>query len=292
MSSISQVPSGFSITGGIPTKSQDLAASIIFTIAYACLVPFVAWRLASKASRTTTMIRPAIFVLVRTATYIMRAVQSNGDYSETLFIVEQVFLLAGFPIICDAILTLLEYHITRTHTSPKQGQTTQRVCRPLRLALLIALIVGIVAGTQMSSVFNDPNKASQLRTLRNVNAALCLAIVLGVIVVVLVAQVHKDLPVNPTMLLVFMACCLVIAGSYRLALIHSASPPFSIVTKVKFYVLLALMEWLVTAALFSVNARVVFGEDLAKEKNKAAKEARAVQDYPMQQGHKDPYTNA
>ncbi|CAE6475956.1 unnamed protein product [Rhizoctonia solani] len=280
MSSISQVPSGFSITGGIPTKSQDLAASIIFTIAYACLVPFVAWRLASKASRTTTMIRPAIFVLVRTATYIMRAVQSNGDYSETLFIVEQVFLLAGFPIICDAILTLLEYHITRTHTSPKQGQTTQRVCRLLRLALL------------MSSVFNDPSKASQLRTLRNVNAALCLAIVLGVIVVVLVAQVHKDLPVNPTMLLVFMAGCLVIAGSYRLALIHSASPPFSIATKVKFYVLLALMEWLVTAALFSVNARVVFGEDLAKEKNKAAKEARAVQDYPMQQGHKDPYTNA
>ncbi|KAF8676183.1 hypothetical protein RHS04_06556 [Rhizoctonia solani] len=280
MSSISQVPSGFSITGGIPTKSQDLAASIIFSIAYACLVPFVAWRLASKASRTTTMIRPAIFVLVRTATYIMRAVQSNGDYSETLFIVEQVFLLAGFPIICDAILTLLEYHITRTHTSPKQGQTTQRVCRLLRLALL------------MSSVFNDPSKASQLRTLRNVNAALCLAIVLGVIVVVLVAQVHKDLPVNPTMLLVFMAGCLVIAGSYRLALIHSASPPFSIATKVKFYVLLALMEWLVTAALFSVNARVVFGEDLAKEKNKAAKEGRAVQDYPMQQGHKDPYTNA
>ncbi|ELU37177.1 hypothetical protein AG1IA_08793 [Rhizoctonia solani AG-1 IA] len=96
------------------------------------------WRLASKASRTTTMIRPAIFVLVRTATYIMRAVQSNGDYSETLFIVEQVFLLAGFPIICDAILTLLEYHITRTHTSPKQGQTTQRVCRLLRLALLVS----------------------------------------------------------------------------------------------------------------------------------------------------------
>ncbi|KAF8751825.1 hypothetical protein RHS01_08379 [Rhizoctonia solani] len=261
----SQVPSGFSITGGIPTKSQDLAASIIFTIAYACLVPFVAWRLASKASRTTTMIRPAIFVLVRTATYIMRAVQSNGDYSETLFIVEQVFLLAGFPIICDAILTLLEYHITRTHTSPKQGQTTQRVCRLLRLALL------------MSSVFNDPSKASQLRTLRNVNAALCLAIVIGVIVVVLVAQVHKDLPsTRPCFWSSWRAAC----------------PPFSIATKVKFYVLLALMEWLVTAALFSVNARVVFGEDLAKEKNKAAKEARAVQDYPMQQGHKDPYTNA
>ncbi|CAE7233208.1 unnamed protein product [Rhizoctonia solani] len=141
MSSFPQIPTGFSITGGIPIRSQDLAASIIFIIAYACLIPLATWRLASKASRSTTMIRPAIFVLVRTATYIMRAVQSSGNYSEALFIVEQVFLLAGFPIICDAILTLLEYHITRTHTSPKQGQITQRVCRLLRLALLAALIV-------------------------------------------------------------------------------------------------------------------------------------------------------
>ncbi|KDN42470.1 hypothetical protein RSAG8_06787, partial [Rhizoctonia solani AG-8 WAC10335] len=293
MSSLPQIPTGFSITGGIPTKSQDLAASIIFIIAYVCLIPLAAWRLASKESRSTTMIRPAIFALVRTATYIMRAVQSNGNYSETLFIVEQVFLLGGFPIICEAILSLLEYHITRTHTSPKQGQITQRVCRLLRLALVAALVIGIVAGTQMSSAITDPSKAPGLRALRNANAALCLAIVLGVIVVVLFAQFHKNLPGKPTMLLVFMAGCLVIAGAYRLALIHTTSPPLAQSTKVKFYVLLAWMEWMVTFALFVVNARVVFGEDLAKEKKKAAKEGGPVQEYPMQQeGYKDPYASA
>ncbi|CAE6469144.1 unnamed protein product [Rhizoctonia solani] len=296
MSSIPQVPTGFSITGGIPTKSQDFAASIIFIIAFACLIPLAVWRLASKASRSTTIIRPAIFVLVRTATYIMRAIQSNGNYSETLFIVEQVFLLAGFPIICEAILSLLEYHITRTHTSPKQGQTTQRVCRLLRLVLLVALIVGIVAGTQMSSAITDPSKGPELRSLRNANAALCLAIVLGVIVVVLFAQFHKSLPVQPTALLVFMAGCLVIAGAYRLALIHTTNPPFAVSTKAKFYVLLALMEWLVTLTLFAVNVRVVFAEDLAKEKEKAAKEGRPAQEHqmqqgsPTQQGYKDPYS--
>ncbi|KEP47862.1 putative proteophosphoglycan protein [Rhizoctonia solani 123E] len=249
MSSLPQVPTGFSITGGIPTKSQDLAPSVIFIIAYACIVPLAAWRLASKASRSTTLIRPAIFVLVRIATYIMRAIQSNGNYSETLFIVEQVFLLAGFPIICEAILSLLEYHITRTHTSPKQGQITQRVCRLLKLALLVALILGIVAGTKMSSAITDPTKAPQLRALRNANAALCLAIVLGIIVVVLFAQFHKNLPIQPTALLVFMAGCLTIAGAYRLALIHTSSPPLATSTKAKFYVLLALMEWAVTLAL-------------------------------------------
>ncbi|KAH7327601.1 hypothetical protein B0J17DRAFT_722602 [Rhizoctonia solani] len=296
MSSIPQVPTGFSITGGIPTKSQDFAASLIFIIAYASLIPLAVWRLASKASRSTTMIRPAIFVLVRTATYIMRAIQSNGNYSEVLFIVEQVFLLAGFPIICEAILSLLEYHITRIHTSPKQGQTTQRVCRLLRLALLAALIVGIVAGTQMSSAITDPSKGSQLRSLRNANAALCLAIVLGVIVVVLFAQFHKNLPVRPTALLIFIAGCLVISGAYRLALIHTINPPFAISTKVKFYVLLALMEWLVTLTLFAVNARVMFAEDLAKEKKRAENEGRPVQECqmqqgsPVQQGYKDPYS--
>ncbi|KAF8597659.1 hypothetical protein BDV93DRAFT_562080 [Ceratobasidium sp. AG-I] len=70
--------SGISITGGIPTKAQDLAPSIIFIIAYACLIPLAIWRLASKASRSTTLIRPAIFVLVRIATYIVRAIQATG----------------------------------------------------------------------------------------------------------------------------------------------------------------------------------------------------------------------
>jgi hypothetical protein len=60
------------------------------------------------------------------------------SYAQTLFIVEQVFLLGGFPIICEALLTLLEHHITRTHTSPKQGQITQRVVRLLRIALLVS----------------------------------------------------------------------------------------------------------------------------------------------------------
>ncbi|KAB5589574.1 Proteophosphoglycan protein [Ceratobasidium theobromae] len=295
--SMPQIPSGFSITGGIPIKSQDFAASIIFTIMYICLIPLAGFRFVKKESRSTSMIRPAIFVLVRVATYIMRAVQANGNYSETLFIVEQVFLLAGFPIICDAILTLLEYHITRTHTSPEQGKVTQRACRLLRLALLIALVLGIIAGTEIGGAINNPNKKNNLRTLRNVNAILCLALVIGVIIVVLIAQVHKSLPVVPTAVLVFMAACLIVAAAYRLASIHTTNPPIARSTKIKFYVLLALMEWVVNATLFSVNARAMFAEDLAAEKKRAAKDGNnyhAGERVPMasQQSFKDPYARA
>ncbi|QRV74436.1 proteophosphoglycan protein [Ceratobasidium sp. AG-Ba] len=302
MSSSLQLPSGLSITGGIPIKSQDLAPSIIFIVAYAILIPLAVFRIVRKESRSTTLIRPAIFIVVRIATYILRALQANGNYAEALFIVEQVFLLAGFPIICEAILSLLESHTTRTHTSSKQGQITQRVTRLLRIALLVALIIGIVAGTQYSSALSDPSKLDTLRTLRNVNAGLCLAIVIGVIVVVLVAQVHKNLPIQPTILLVFMAGCLVVAGAYRLAMIHTTSPPLSIATKAKFYILLTLMEWLVTATLFAFNVRMLFAEDLAKEKKDAAKRGEQQGQAPYEQvpmgtrspnqHYKDPYASA
>jgi predicted membrane protein len=136
--------------------------------------------------------------------------------------------------------------------------------------------------------------------MRNANAALFLAIVLGVIVVVTVAQVHKSLPILPTILLVSMSGCLVIAAAYRLANIHITSAPLAITTKVKFYILLALMEWMVTLCLFAVNARTLFGEDLAKEKKSAAKHGKgqASKDqfamrpsfFPAQQ-NKDPYAS-
>ncbi|KAF8597661.1 hypothetical protein BDV93DRAFT_527253 [Ceratobasidium sp. AG-I] len=288
--------SGLSITGGIPTKSQDLAPSIIFIIAYLCLTPLAIFRLARKESRSTTLIRPAIFILARIATYIVRAIQANGSYTETIFIVEQVLLLAGFPIICEALLSLLEYHITRTHTGPKEGLTTQKVVRLLRLALLAALIVGIIAGTQFSSAIGHPDKLNSLRTLRNINAILCLVIVLGVIVVTVIAQFHKNLPILPSILLIFMSGCLTVAGAYRLANIHTTSDPLAISTKAKFYILLSLTEWLVTVTLFAVNARVMFAEDLAKEKKAAAKRGETYTGHmnmdarggPTQQ-YKDPY---
>lgn len=67
-------------------------------------------------------------------------------------------------------------------------------------------------------------------------------------------------------------------------------------TKAKFYILLALMEWIVTLALFAVNARVMFAEDLAKEKKAAEKRGEVYQENvhmgtrgSSNQQYKDPY---
>ncbi|QRW03382.1 proteophosphoglycan protein [Ceratobasidium sp. AG-Ba] len=273
MSSSLQLPSGLSITGGIPIKSQDLAPSIIFIVAYAILIPLAVFRIVRKESRSTTLIRPAIFIVVRIATYILRALQANGKASISSRRVPDH--LRGYTIAAR-----IPHHPDTHQLQARSDNPT--VTRLLRIALLVALIIGIVAGTQYSSALSDPSKLDTLRTLRNVNAGLCLAIVIGVIVVVLVAQVHKICLFNPQYYL-----------SSWLAVLWLLA---------KFYILLTLMEWLVTATLFAFNVRMLFAEDLAKEKKDAAKRGEQQGQAPYEQvpmgtrspnqHYKDPYASA
>lgn len=116
-------PSGLTLTGGIPIKSQDLGAyvcqfhnliylpsflltlcssnrSVAFTLAYFVLLPLAVWRLASSSSRCFALIRPAIFVLARIGTYAVRARISQGHYEKGLFIAEQVCS----PLTCVFVL--------------------------------------------------------------------------------------------------------------------------------------------------------------------------------------------
>ena len=64
--------------------------SIVFTIMFAVLLPLAIFRLVVPSSRGAVLIRPTIFTVVRIATYIIRAVQADGNYSTGLFIAEQV----------------------------------------------------------------------------------------------------------------------------------------------------------------------------------------------------------
>lgn len=67
--------------------------SILFIIAYFLLVPLLVLRVGRKSSRTLVLIRPAIFVTIRIATYVIRAIQATGNEGEGLFVAEQVSLI-------------------------------------------------------------------------------------------------------------------------------------------------------------------------------------------------------
>ena len=72
------------ILGGIPSH-DDLAPSIVFTIAFALLLPVVIWRLVRPTTRSLVLIRPLIYILIRIVTFAIRADEANGDTSTGLF---------------------------------------------------------------------------------------------------------------------------------------------------------------------------------------------------------------
>ncbi|KAM0745804.1 hypothetical protein T439DRAFT_384601 [Meredithblackwellia eburnea MCA 4105] len=82
-------PPGISLTGGIPIKSQDLGASVIFTMIYLVIFPLAVWRLVASSSRCFALVRPTAFALARIITFVIRAIQADGHYSKGLFIAEQ-----------------------------------------------------------------------------------------------------------------------------------------------------------------------------------------------------------
>jgi hypothetical protein len=70
----------------------------------------IIWRLSSwgdRERRIWSLVRPVIFVQLQIAAYIIRAILANGNTNETLYIVDQIFLLAGVVLIIEPLPSLL-----------------------------------------------------------------------------------------------------------------------------------------------------------------------------------------
>ncbi|GAA6014190.1 hypothetical protein JCM10207_006127 [Rhodosporidiobolus poonsookiae] len=278
-------PAGFTLTGGIPTRGEDLAASIIFIILFALLIPLAVWRFADRRTRTFTLLRPAIIVLVRVATYIIRAIQANGNYDEGLFIGEQVLLLAGLVPLMEPLVKLVRYHVRRTWVpeppaaegaAQKKVTTLDRALRLLDLAVLVALILGIVAGSQTGDAIGDPDAASQLKRYRYATIGLSL-FVLGVSILVTCA-VHlrssSDMPLPATLYILALSGLLIIPNIYKLVISVHSTALYGSGLKAGFYLLSALPEWLVCLAFFAFNLNDMFSIREGAWKQKVEKKMR------------------
>ncbi|GAA6027804.1 hypothetical protein JCM8097_001726 [Rhodosporidiobolus ruineniae] len=276
-------PKGFSLTGGVPLEKQDLAASIIFTIAFVLLLPAIVWRWSRRCSRTWLLLRPTLVAMFRIATYIIRAIESKGNYSEGLFIAEQVLLLAGLVPLLEPLVGLLRSHVRRYWTPVPPSQQTEeqrrgdllaRALRILQLAVFVALILAIVAGTKAGSATSDPNSADELRHYRYATIGLSIFI-LGVTAIVNGAIFLRDsLPLSGTLYIFGMCGLLLIPNVYKLVV--SLHPPgmFSVGTKTAFYLLSALPEWLAIVLYFSVNLNDLFAVQETSWKDKVEKKMK------------------
>ncbi|GAA5888618.1 hypothetical protein JCM5296_001091 [Sporobolomyces johnsonii] len=269
-------PQGFALTGGIPVKSQDLAASIVFIIAYFVLIPLAVWRVLNPASRTLLLIRPVIFLQTRIVTFILRAVQSNGHYSTGLFIAEQILLLCGFLLICEPLVALVKYHTFQgwVPTGQKGQAPFEWLLRFMKLALLVAIILGIVTGSEVSSAETDPSDANTLRQCRWANTIIALVVIVLAMALVLFVHVKETIPLRSTAYLLVVGALLIIPSAYKLAIYASPPSPVSAGSKAVFYCLFSLPELVVTLLYLGVNLEAEFDVREGARKEKWDKQAR------------------
>jgi len=262
------------LSGGIPTKSQDLAASIIFTIAFALLLIPAAWRLISSESRSLVLIRPTIFCIAQVVAYGIRAVIANGNDSTQLFEASEILLLAGFILICEPIPALLTRVIGK---KPKKGQLPtvpldprlavhQRVLALLRVALIVALVMGIVAATSIST--NESASTEQnIKTYRIVNAALVIVALVGCALVSISIISHGLLEHTAIIFLLVQSVLIIITAAYKLENVLKPAGSFSIGGKIAFYVLNSAVQWFIGANYFVLNLNRYFIDPSKRTQN-------------------------
>ncbi|GAA99795.1 hypothetical protein E5Q_06498, partial [Mixia osmundae IAM 14324] len=163
-----------SLSGGIPNKTQDFAASIVFAIAFAALIPAGIARLVSKDSRTFILIRPFIFCITQDAAYGMRAALANGNSSTGVYIASEILLLGGFSAICKpipALLTRVAGKCQKRSFQHADNKIQQHILLFCRLVVILAGIFSVIASTKISGN-ESQSTANSIEHYRIANAAL------------------------------------------------------------------------------------------------------------------------
>ncbi|KZV90913.1 hypothetical protein EXIGLDRAFT_837486 [Exidia glandulosa HHB12029] len=253
--------SSSSLAGIIATK-PDLVPSIIFIIAFTVLAPLAAWRLISTASRSGVLIRPAIFSLIRIGTYVVRAIEANGNYSTGIVAAELVLLNAGTILLAEPLIELIK-RLLETHipyngpvVSGRRGRKAGRqdevglLSRVLKVALLAMIAISIYSSTQVGDAFKDPDAAKTVVTTRKISAIILVAVLAIAVLGLLYFHIQHRFPSRALYFLLVISVLLEVTAAYRLA---SAAGNAGVRNHTAFWLASSLPEWLVTAAFFSTN---------------------------------------
>ncbi|EJU04448.1 hypothetical protein DACRYDRAFT_20972 [Dacryopinax primogenitus] len=276
-----QVTNFPAISGGLPTR-PDLAPSIVFIVAYFLLLFPTIWRAYTyRRPRMLlfTFIRLVLFLVIRIATFALRADEAvtaelpfNPLPSLNIFIAEQILLGVGFIVMLDLMVVFLQSHISRTDV-PLEDETefAQANRAPilryfitiLHASLIAAIAMGIVAGAMYSSAVSNPSKNDTVKALRIASTSIALIVVGFIVIISLLLLIRfPHLGVQRTLYLFITGGLLLVIPAFRLstsvATHTSLTDLISTATRVKFYILQAMVEWIVAALLVLVDVRVWF----------------------------------
>ncbi|KAA1476512.1 hypothetical protein DENSPDRAFT_853720 [Dentipellis sp. KUC8613] len=251
------------LTGGMPTKSQDIAPSVIFIALYTGTSILAAFRLLQYLGTPffRTYIRIVVFELIRLATFIVRilaavnysnALSGKGSFKDSYIIAEQILLGIGFVIPTSTIVRLVEAHSNRDGAETDQKKLLFRV---MDLALLAAVILGIVAGTNFSSALTNASDRHSVKIERIVSAVATMLVLIILVLYSLYISTNPRLPRSTTMWIGLTAIVLLVVPIYRIAIIsHPPSDSQTAGSKAAFYILQITFEWVVGLSLVAFNA--------------------------------------
>ncbi|KAH7097400.1 hypothetical protein BKA62DRAFT_759975 [Auriculariales sp. MPI-PUGE-AT-0066] len=262
--------------GVVPTHA-DFAPSIVFTLAYALLLPVAIWKFASRKTRCKEYIEPAIFILVQLAGWIIRIVLTQQTKMSTGLIAAESFLIGGTVVLIVNTL-IAETRKLLTDWTPRAAptewnshgravyrDTLGRVSWLLDLALLAILIMGIYSVTQMSGAMKGhPADIKTVDRLRKGHPSCSL----------------HDLPKRPTCFNFIIGLLLTVVSAYQVTTAYRVSGTGGTAA---FWCAMALPQLLTVVAIFSVNLRTLVPENPHKINYDRTPEATSANDTELGQ---------
>ncbi|EJD46153.1 hypothetical protein AURDEDRAFT_184470 [Auricularia subglabra TFB-10046 SS5] len=273
--------------GGVPNDA-DRIPSIVFALAWAALLPFVARRFIVPQRRTVLLIGACIMVVLNMTLYSIRALQAfvpSQRASRNLLVFMQGMLANGFATLTTDALPLIQAIVKNAKkplpdpeaaTSPQQAKPKKKYT-PFELLAIVLVVTyialpGTLAGTHgglYKSALKKQATADAVQGMRYASA------VLTFIPVVVMAGVALHalfwLPrVDRAACLHFLALLslITIMIIYRFIVMRNHisnllyTGPGSLTSttaKALFYVLHSLPEWIATASVVIPDTQTAFG---------------------------------
>jgi len=279
---------------------DDFAPSILFAVLYAVLAPLMLYRILGRRSRCTPLIGTITFSVERVVIFSLRAVQAKSDssrFSPGLVTYQQISFGLGFIGIASDVVRLVRCLLVNatygpekysespaaatkeglvpppTDDTPDQPRTRaayRRATGFLGLAFLAAVIPGIIANSNYSTVIDSQTTANLTANTRYASTAVVVA--LSFVAVGMTLRGHRDLPrisKQGVGIIGAIYTLIIMIGTYRLSVMWirttSLSDPSPLNTpgsKALFYIFHVLPEWLASFILFRYNIRKTFGTGL------------------------------
>jgi len=259
--------SGFNFTGGFPT-SKDLAPSIVFIIAFIIVLPVLVWRLARFQDRTVVLLRPAVFIVIRIASLILRAVMSKTNYGEGELIAELVLVSVGYLFLIEPLIALWNRHIATAVRKSQRPGWVRRLALFLRLGLLACIGTAIAGSALISGAVGNPSKESTVKQVRDASSIMAIVVIVVTTNAIILTHIRLGLDARHTLYLLAIAVPLIIISVYRTIQIFTANPSAAVRSKPAFWILQVLFEFIAFCLYVSISIPTWFPKELSDKEER------------------------